>query len=492
MSLLLMATADVKHSLAADSGYALPRLRGLNRRALCLADASLEGAVAALIVLATASAYHTLVLGDAPADFAWRLYLASALLAGLSYGAFAWVSCARLLDGRELRWANLPESFYAWTAAVALLLLAAFLAGHAGRLSRVSLTSAYLVGIPALLAVRGFLHPAMSARIRRGELRFDRLAVIGRRVDVVDFLLTGELWRHGYHLSGALYLEDIEELSPAERNRAVADFARLSLKRQAEHLVIVTDLSDLDGMERLVRQLRRFALNVVAAPASSNRTLKFLDVVAIGPNNALRFLRKPMSDGAVILKRAMDIAGAGFGLVLLSPVLAGAALAILLTMGRPIIYKQERRGFNGEPFLIWKFRSMNVTESGHAMVQAEANDPRITPVGKFLRSSSIDELPQLINVLMGQMSLVGPRPHALSHDAALEREVENYAHRQRIKPGITGWAQVNGYRGETKTVEQSAGRTRHDLYYIDNWSILFDIWILMLTVLSPATRRNAR
>jgi lipopolysaccharide/colanic/teichoic acid biosynthesis glycosyltransferase len=126
------------------------------------------------------------------------------------------------------------------------------------------------------------------------------------------------------------------------------------------------------------------------------------------------------------------------------------------------------------------------------MVQAEANDPRITPVGRFLRSSSIDELPQLINVLMGQMSLVGPRPHALSHDAALEREVENYAHRQRIKPGITGWAQVNGYRGETKTVEQSAGRTRHDLYYIDNWSILFDIWILMLTVLSPATRRNAR
>ncbi|HZY67652.1 MAG TPA: sugar transferase, partial [Devosia sp.] len=154
-------------------------------------------------------------------------------------------------------------------------------------------------------------------------------------------------------------------------------------------------------------------------------------------------------------------------------------------------YKQARRGFNGETFMIWKFRSMSVTESGYNMVQAQKNDPRVTRVGRFIRATSIDELPQLFNVLLGQMSLVGPRPHAISHDEALSHQLAIYAHRQRIKPGITGWAQVHGFRGETTTPEQIEGRVAHDIYYIDNWSIFLDIWTLILTVFSPATRRNA-
>jgi exopolysaccharide biosynthesis polyprenyl glycosylphosphotransferase len=198
-----------------------------------------------------------------------------------------------------------------------------------------------------------------------------------------------------------------------------------------------------------------------------------------------------MGDGAVFLKRAFDLASASFGLVVLAPLFAIVALLIKLDSAGPVFYRQERRGFNGEIFHIWKFRSMTVTESGRAMTQVRAGDKRITRIGAFIRKTSIDELPQLINVLSGQMSLVGPRPHAVMHDDEFGQQVAEYAHRQRIKPGITGWAQVNGFRGETSTLEQVAGRTTHDLYYIDNWSIFFDCWIVLLTVFSPKTRRNA-
>jgi lipopolysaccharide/colanic/teichoic acid biosynthesis glycosyltransferase len=125
------------------------------------------------------------------------------------------------------------------------------------------------------------------------------------------------------------------------------------------------------------------------------------------------------------------------------------------------------------------------------MTQARANDPRFTRIGRFIRAWSIDELPQLINVVRGEMSLVGPRPHALVHDDELRRQLESYAHRQRIKPGITGWAQINGYRGETSTFEQIEGRTLHDLYYIENWSLILDCWIILRTVFSRKAQMNA-
>lgn len=177
--------------------------------------------------------------------------------------------------------------------------------------------------------------------------------------------------------------------------------------------------------------------------------------------------------------------------MLLAPLFAVVAVLIRLESPGPVFFRQERRGFDGETSFIWTFRSMTVTESGSAMRQARIGDPRITPIGRFLRSTSIDELPQLINVLHGTMSPVGPRPHAISHDAELSRQLAKYAHRQRIKPGITGRAQVNGYRGDTSTFEQVEGRTTNELYYIENWSIFLDCWIPALTVFSAKTRRNA-
>ncbi len=152
---------------------------------------------------------------------------------------------------------------------------------------------------------------------------------------------------------------------------------------------------------------------------------------------------------------------------------------------------QRRYGFNQQPFRIIKFRTMRALDDGAVIPQARRDDPRLTRIGRWLRRWNIDEIPQLFNVLTGDMSLVGPRPHALSHDHDYERRISLYARRHNVKPGITGWAQINGYRGEIDSDEKIRKRVEHDLFYIDNWSLWLDLKIIARTVLSPAAYRNA-
>jgi putative colanic acid biosynthesis UDP-glucose lipid carrier transferase len=189
----------------------------------------------------------------------------------------------------------------------------------------------------------------------------------------------------------------------------------------------------------------------------------------------------PLTLSERALKRALDIVLAAAAIIILSPILAGVAIAIKLDSPGPVIFRQRRNGFNGNPFVIWKFRTMTVLEDGPCVTQASRSDPRVTRFGQFLRSSSVDELPQLINVVRGDMSLVGPRPHALAHDNVYKILIADYAFRHRVKPGLTGWAQVNGSRGETKHVERMAERVMHDLWYIGHWSLDLDIKILLRT-----------
>lgn len=488
-----MSTADTHFKLDGTTRGKLAT-PVIGRARLGLMIAAVEGATAAIVVLGTAFAYHLVVLHVTVDDFVWPLYVLFGALAGLLYGAFSAVATSRFLDhgNTTSQRSTLPDAFYGWTAALALTLLSAFLLGSIGDLSRVSLTSAYLAGIPLMLSLRSYGQQLLAERISRGELHYQRVAVIGSRLDVMNFLVAGDLWKQGHQVTDTLYLEDVTDTEAGRLDMdAIASFARSALRRQTDSMIVVAALHDLDAMEHLVTEMKRFALNVVYAPATSNRTLKFLDVVPIGANNALRFVRKPLNDLSVFLKRALDLSLALFGLVVLAPLFAAVAVAIKLESRGPVIYRQARRGFNGETFMIWKFRSMRVMESGHAMVQAKRGDARITRVGSILRATSVDELPQLVNVLLGQMSIVGPRPHAISHDDQLGKVLATYAHRQRIKPGITGWAQVNGYRGETDTFDAVEGRTLHDLHYIDNWSLMLDLWIIVLTVFSLRTHRNA-
>lgn len=192
------------------------------------------------------------------------------------------------------------------------------------------------------------------------------------------------------------------------------------------------------------------------------------------------------------LKRVEDVVVGGLILLLISPLMLGIAAAIKLTSAGPVIFKQRRYGLNGEIIEVWKFRSMTVCEDSSAEIQqAKRADPRITPLGAFLRKSSLDELPQFINVLQGRMSIVGPRPHAVAHNEQYRQLIYGYMLRHKVKPGITGWAQVNGWRGETDTLDKMEKRVEYDLHYINHWTLWLDFKIILLTVTRAFFDKNA-
>lgn len=190
-------------------------------------------------------------------------------------------------------------------------------------------------------------------------------------------------------------------------------------------------------------------------------------------------------------KRMTDIVVSVCGIVLLSPVFIFTGLAVWLTSSGSIIFRQRRYGLGGEEIIVYKYRSMVVNDDGSDVPQARRNDPRLTPIGDFLRRTSLDELPQLFNVLRGNMSIVGPRPHAVAHNEIYRKLIGGYMLRHKIKPGITGWAQVHGLRGETETTEKMAARVEHDLFYLRNWSFWLDIVIIFKTFKIVFSKENA-
>jgi len=197
------------------------------------------------------------------------------------------------------------------------------------------------------------------------------------------------------------------------------------------------------------------------------------------------------STSAQIIKRTEDILLASLILLLISPLMLALAIGVRLSSPGPIIFKQKRYGLNGKEINVYKFRSMYTLDNGSAIKQAQKNDPRITPFGALIRKTSLDELPQFINVLQGRMSIVGPRPHASAHNEQYRKIVPRYMQRHIVKPGITGWAQINGWRGETDTLDKMEKRIEYDLHYINNWSIWLDIKIIILTVFKGFVNKNA-
>src|SRR5471032_3286080 len=191
------------------------------------------------------------------------------------------------------------------------------------------------------------------------------------------------------------------------------------------------------------------------------------------------------------VKRSSDIVLSALILLLISPVLAVLAIGVKMSSPGPVIFRQRRTGLDGEIIEVYKFRSMRATDNGSVVVQATRGDSRITPFGAFIRKTSLDELPQFVNVLQGRMSIVGPRPHAVAHNEQYRKLVKGYMLRHKVKPGITGWAQVNGLRGETATLDKMEARIQYDLDYLRRWSLLLDLWIIGRTVLVVAQRENA-
>jgi putative colanic acid biosynthesis UDP-glucose lipid carrier transferase len=190
-------------------------------------------------------------------------------------------------------------------------------------------------------------------------------------------------------------------------------------------------------------------------------------------------------------KRVTDIAFAGVALILLAPLMLLVAAAVKLTSPGPVLFRQRRYGLNGEEIMVYKFRSMTVCEDGAVVTQARKNDQRVTPLGRILRATSLDELPQLLNVLEGKMSVVGPRPHAVAHNELYRKLISGYMIRHKVRPGITGLAQVHGLRGETETIEKMRERVRFDLEYLSHWSPWLDLKIIVKTIWVMARDKNA-
>jgi Undecaprenyl-phosphate glucose phosphotransferase len=269
----------------------------------------------------------------------------------------------------------------------------------------------------------------------------------------------------------------------------------LLCKGCVDEIVIAIPPSASYRILELSRHFHPFAVSLRVLAPEGYENFQVLDSRRYGDIGTFRVMGKPLDEVAALVKRIEDVVIAVFCLLVTLPLMLVIALWIKLDSRGPVLFRQKRLGASNLPFDLLKFRSMFVEQTdplGHQLTRA--GDPRITRVGRFLRSTSLDELPQLINVLRGEMSLVGPRPHPLAANAAgvsYARAISEYPIRHRVKPGITGWAQVNGWRGETTTIEQIRRRVEHDLYYIENWSLTFDLLILGRTVFVVLSRANA-
>jgi Undecaprenyl-phosphate glucose phosphotransferase len=255
--------------------------------------------------------------------------------------------------------------------------------------------------------------------------------------------------------------------------------------------VIIAVADDLPAARALLLEPLS-ALSVDVWLHMSALSMPVHSVAYLGDRAVLQVKRRPESvrEWSYVVKQALDYAGAAVGLALLSPLMVMVAIAIKLDSRGPVFFKQRRNGYNQRVIKIYKFRTMSVTEDDN-VVQATRGDQRVTRVGRILRATSIDELPQLFNVLKGEMSLVGPRPHALSHNAHYGKFLQRYTHRHVVKPGITGLAQVNGFRGPTEDLEMMRKRVEYDLEYIENWSLWLDIKIIARTIVAGCVGRNA-
>ena len=241
----------------------------------------------------------------------------------------------------------------------------------------------------------------------------------------------------------------------------------------------------------ILRQLGDTTVDVHIIPDFLISNLIHARIEHVGDVDTLSVFESPYIGAREFIKRTEDIIVASIILMLISPILIAIALAVKFTSKGPAIFKQDRYGLDGRKIKVWKFRSMSVTENNSVVTQATKNDTRITPLGGFLRRTSLDELPQFINVLKGDMSIVGPRPHAIAHNEEYRKKVEFYMLRHKAKPGITGWAQINGWRGETDTLDKMEKRVEFDLHYIKHWSLWFDIKIIFMTIFKGFKNANA-
>lgn len=387
---------------------------------------------------------------------------------------------------RLMVWEDQARSVLAaWCGAFLILASGVFSWGVSHDLSRGDVLLFWAIGVAALLGHRAAWRLALPRALKDGALK-GRTIVSLTCEESVPPEFTEKLTRYGYRTAAHFHLPDGP--GSAEVIDDVIAFCRNSL---IDEVMLFVDPERMSCVRETTRQLRVLPLPVTLVPFGTLAQLFHRARYDIGGTVAIELQRAALSPGEQAVKRAMDIVFSAIGLIVLAPVLLGAAIAIRLDSAGPTLFRQTRHGFNGRPFQIYKFRTMTVMENGDVVPQAQKDDKRVTRVGRFLRRYSIDELPQLINVFLGDMSLVGPRPHASAHDRYFTAAIEKYAFRQHVKSGITGWAQVHGARGETDTLDKMERRVELDIWYINNWSVWLDLAVMIRTALVVFTSDNA-
>ncbi|HFE4481190.1 TPA: undecaprenyl-phosphate glucose phosphotransferase [Klebsiella pneumoniae] len=347
-----------------------------------------------------------------------------------------------------------------------------------------------------LIVVIGFVICRFSIRIGSGLLR--KIGCNTRNVAVVGSLPAGinllrgfmdEPWL-GFVVRGVYDDIKLDDYNGVPYGGNINDLIKDAREGKLDRVYIALGMHDEIKIKNIVGQLTDTTCSVLLIPDIFTFNILQSRTEEINGVPVVPLFDTPLNGINMVVKRLEDIVVSSIILLLISPLLACIACAVKFTSPGPVIFRQVRYGMDGKSILVWKFRSMNVMENDN-VIQATKNDVRITKIGKFLRSTSLDELPQFFNVFLGQMSVVGPRPHAVAHNEQYRTLIQGYMLRHKVKPGITGLAQINGWRGETDTLDKMEKRIEYDLLYIRGWSIWLDLKIIFLTVLKGFINKSA-
>ena len=382
----------------------------------------------------------------------------------------------------------------AWAAAVLFMTSLLFLLKTGASYSRGASVSFGFVGIALIIASRYVTAFNLRRALADGTLGGQRVIVIGDPEELAVNPETHLLRSYGAREVGRFELALAADAARSKivHDGAVIDSGIMAARAlDAEQVLLALRWADTRRTDFICERLRALPLPVFLLPDRSVNSILARSSWELRVLTPIQVQRAPLSQPDRIVKRVFDVLCAGLALATLSPLLLLTSIAIKLDSVGPVIFRQRRRGYNGREFAIYKFRTMTVLEDGRNVRQAQRGDERITWLGRLLRAFSIDELPQLINVLTGEMSLVGPRPHAVVHDDEYAELIDKYTFRHHVKPGITGWAQIHGCRGETADVALMEKRIQLDLWYINNWSWWLDLRIIARTCVEVLRGRNA-
>ena len=344
-----------------------------------------------------------------------------------------------------------------------------------------------------LCAWRGVFRQFLIS-IRRKGYNTRSVGIIGltkRGIDLANEIINYP--ESGYKLTAVFDERDPVRLDHKYIDRlegGIAEGVKMAQEGKLEILFVALPLTNKERIENILKALGDTTVDVHIVPDVFTFNLLHSRMGHVGEVQTISVYDSPMRGGYSIMKRMEDVFLSLTILGIIAIPMLCIALGIKLTSRGPVLFKQDRYGMDGKKIKVWKFRSMRVMDNGEVVKQATKGDPRITPFGAFLRRTSLDELPQFFNVLQGTMSVVGPRPHAVSHNEEYRKKVAYYMLRHKMKPGITGWAQVNGWRGETDTVEKMEMRIKYDLEYIRNWSIWMDFKIVIFTLFKGFVGKN--